>query len=130
MQAEGFLSHAAALLSAKLAYLRARLQLAGLEGKEAVIHYAVILGMVAAAAVLAVFGYLFFVIAAVFLVAWLCGGGNAWIWVTFAAAFIHAALAFVLLLIAKSRLAQPVFEATLAEFKNDQEWLKTTARTS
>lgn len=125
---DGLLSHAAALLGAKLEYLRARLQLAGLEGKEAAIHYAIILGMVAAALVLGVFGYLFFVIAAVFLVAWLCGGGNAWIWVTFAAALAHAAVALALLFIARSRLAQPVFEATLAEFKNDQEWLKTTVK--
>jgi uncharacterized membrane protein YqjE len=125
MQPEGLFSHTASLFGAKLAYVRARLQLAGLEGKEAGIHFAIIVGLVAGALVLGVLGYLFFVIAAVFLVAWLCGGGNAWIWVTFAAALGHLIVAVALLFIAKSRLSQPVFAATLAEFKHDQEWLKT-----
>ncbi len=123
----GLFSHFTTLLGAKLAYLRARLQLAGIEGKEAAIHYAVILGLAIGAVVIAVFGYLFFVIALVFLIAWACGGENAWIWVTLAFALGHFAGAAVLLFIAKGKLSQQVFEATLAELKKDQEWLKQPA---
>jgi uncharacterized membrane protein YqjE len=124
---DGFTRHLSALLGAKLAYLRARLALAGLEGKEALVHYAIILALAIGAMVVAVFGYLFLVIALVFLIAWLCGGGNAWIWVTFGAALVHLVLAAVFLVIAKVKLAQPMFAATLDEFKKDQEWLKNPA---
>ncbi|HYR59274.1 MAG TPA: phage holin family protein [Chthoniobacteraceae bacterium] len=124
----GLLSHFGTLLGAKLAYLRARLQLAGIEGKEAAIHFAIILGLAAGAALIALFGYLFFVIALVFLIAWACGGGNAWIYVMFAFALGHFGTALVLLVISKAKLAQPVFQATLSELKKDQEWLKNPAK--
>lgn len=126
--AAGIFAHLSALLSAKLAYLRARLELAGLEGKEAAVHYALILGLALGGALALVFGYLFLVIGGVFLIAWACGGGNAWIWVTLGAAALHFVGAVVLLLIAKSRLATPMFSATLGEFKQDQEWLKTNTK--
>lgn len=127
---DGLFSHAAALLSAKLAYFRARLELAGIEGREAAIHLAVILALAIGALVAVVFGYLFFVIALVFLLAWLCGGGNAWIYLTFGAAFAHLAGAAVLALVARAKLSQPLFPATLNEFKKDQEWLKNPANPS
>jgi uncharacterized membrane protein YqjE len=127
IEPDGFFRHIAALLGAKLEYLRARVQLAGLEGREAAIHLAVLVGLAIGAVVVAIFGYLFFVIAIVFLVAWACGGGNAWIWVLLGAALVHFIGAGALALIAKARLAAPLFPATLDEFKKDQVWLKTTA---
>jgi len=122
---DGLFRNFSALLSGKLSYLRARLQLAGLESKEAAVHYGIILALACVALVTIVFGYLFLVIALVFLVALAFGGGNAWIWVTFAAALLHFIGAALLLLVAKAKLAQPMFAATLDEFKKDQQWLKT-----
>ena len=123
---DGIFSRLTALLGAKLAYIRARLQLAGLEGKEAAVHYGIILGLAIAAMVIAIFGYLFFVIALVFLIA-MAFGENAWIWVMLGAGFVHFIGTAILLLIAKAKLSQPMFAATLDEFKKDQQWLKTPA---
>ena len=126
-QAAGIFGHLTALLAAKLAYVRARLELAGLEGKEAAVHYGVIVGLAVGGLVALVFGYLFAVIALVFLVAHWIGGETAWIWVLLGAAALHCLGAAVLLLIAKSRLGVPMFSASLDELKQDQEWLKTNA---
>ena len=52
IEPDGLFSHLTALFSAKLAYLRARLQLAGIEGKEAAILYAVVVGLAIAALML------------------------------------------------------------------------------
>ena len=82
----GLFGHLSALLAAKLAYLKARLELAGIEGKEAAIHLAIILGLAVMALVLVIFGYAFVVLALVFLIALAFGGGNAWIWVLIGAA--------------------------------------------
>jgi uncharacterized membrane protein YqjE len=124
----GFFRHFSALLSAKLAYLRARLQLAGIEGKEAAVHSAVILGLAAGGLIVLVFGYLFLIIGLVFLIALAMGGGNAWIWVLLGAALLHIAGAALLIFIAKSKLGTPLFPLTLDELKKDQEWLKTIAK--
>lgn len=55
----GFFTHAAGIVSAALSYLKVRLQLVGLEGKAAALHYAIILGLVIGALVVVVFGYIF-----------------------------------------------------------------------
>jgi len=122
---DGLFRSLRALLAAKLAYLRARFQLAGLETKEAAVHYAFILALAVVALVTIIFGYFFLVIALVFLVALACGGGDAWIWVTLGAAVLHFLGAALLLLISKLKLAQPMFAASIEELKKDQQWLKT-----
>ena len=127
-EAAGIFGHLTALLSAKLAYLRARLELAGLEGREAAVHYGVILGLAIGGLIVLIFGYFFFVIALVFLLAHLLGGATAWIWVTLGAAVLHFLAAAVLLLLAKARLGTPMFAASLHELQQDQEWLKTNAK--
>ena len=124
----GFFGHCAALLSAKLAYLRARFQLAGIEGREAAGHLAVILGLAVGALIILGFGYFFLITALVFLIALTLGGGNAWIWVLLGAALLHIVGAAVLLLMAKSRLRTPLFPLTLAEFTKDQKWLETQTK--
>ena len=123
----GFFGHFAGVLSAKLAYIKARLQLAGIEGKEAAVHYAIILGMAIGALVLTLFGYFFLIFGLIFLVALLCGGGNAWIWVTLGAALLHLGGAVALLFVGKGKLAEPMLTNTMQEFKKDQEWLRTPA---
>ena len=120
--------HLSALIAAKLDYLRARLKLAGIEGKEAAVHGGIIIGLALGALVALIFGYFLFVIAIVFLVALAFGGGNAWIWVLIAAAALHFLGAFLLLIIARSRLGTPLFPLTLDELKKDQEWLRTTTK--
>jgi uncharacterized membrane protein YqjE len=123
----GLFGHLSALLAAKLAYLKARLELAGIEGREAAVHLGIILGLAIVALVLVIFGYFFFVLFLVFLIG-LAFGGNAWVWVMLGAAVIHFIIAGVLLLVARLRLGVPLFPLTLEELKKDQEWLKTNAK--
>ena len=128
-EAAGFIGHLSSLLAAKLAYLRARLELAGLEGREAAIHAAIILGLLIGGLIIAVFGYLFLILALVFLIAQVAlGGGSAWIWVLASFALVHLAGAAFLFIVARMKLNAPLFSMTLEELKKDQEWLKTIAK--
>ena len=129
-EARGLLAELAALLGAKLAWLRAHFELAGIEGKEALANYAIIGALAVGALVVVVFGYLFVVIALVFLIAWACGGGNAWIWVMLGAGVLHFIAAAGFALVAKARLARRMFEATLDEFGKDQQWLTNLGKPS
>jgi uncharacterized membrane protein YqjE len=43
---------------------------------------------------------------------------------------LHFALAVACLLIARSRMKQPMFKATALELKKDREWLKTLDKKS
>lgn len=126
----GFFGRVTSLIAAKLAYLHARLELAGLEGKEAAVHLAIIVALAVIALVAVIFGYFLLVIALVFVVALAFGGGNAWIWVLFGAAVLHLLIAAGLAFVAKMRLAAPLFPLTMEEFKKDQEWLKSIAKPS
>jgi len=123
---DGFFGRISGYLAALATYLRARLQLAGLEAKEAMVHYAIIGGLVAGTLVVAVFGYFFLVMFAVFAIAWVIGGANTWIWVTLGAAVVHFALAVGLIIAARAKFTKPMFTATLDEFKKDNQWLTTT----
>lgn len=123
----GFFRHAIEVLSAAVDYFKARSELAGIEAKEASVHYAIMLGLLAGALVVAIFGYFFFCLALCFLLAWLFGGGNAWIWVTLAMALLHFGGAVAFLFIAKGKFAEPMFKATFTEFRKDQEWLSSRA---
>jgi len=109
-------------------YLRARFQLAGLEAKEAMVHYAIIAGLFAGGLMLLVFGYFFAVMFLVFGIAALIGGQHTWLWVTLGAVVLHFGLAAALVLIARAKLAAPMFAATLEEFKKDNQWFTATAR--
>lgn len=126
--AGGLFVHFSALLAGKIAYLKARLELAGLEGKEAAVHLAIILALAIGALILVVFGYFFTVVALVFLVALAFGGGTAWIYVLGATALGHFIVAGALVLVARTRLGAPLFPLTLEELQKDQEWLKTNAK--
>lgn len=127
-EAEGLWGHLAGLLGAKLAYWRARAELAGIEGREAAVHYGLALGLALGGIVLLVFSYVFLVLAAVFALAWMCGGGNAWIWVLLGAAVLHLVAAGGLFLAVRMKIGRPVFPATLDEFRKDQAWLTTPAK--
>ena len=81
-----------------------------------------LLACIVAAAVFALFGYVFLLASAI------AGLAHAlhvsWIWITLGAAGLHFILALVCLLIARSRMKKSMFEATAAELKKDREWLK------
>ena len=124
----GLWGHVAALLGAKLAYLRARCELAGIEGREAAVHYGIALGLAIGGLVALIFAYAFLVLALVFAIAFACGGGNAWIGVLLGAAFLHLLGAVGLFFVVRMKITQPVFTATRDEFRKDQAWLTTPAK--
>ena len=119
----GFFEHATAWLGTLLAHLRVRIELAEIEGKEAAVHYGVLLGLAVAGFVFVVFGYLFLCLALVFLIANAVGGSHAWLWAALAMAGAHFAGVIFLALALKAKLATVVFPMTTAELKKDQEWL-------
>jgi uncharacterized membrane protein YqjE len=121
---DGIVRQAQLLLAAVLAYFRARLELAGIEGREAGVHWLKIVVLLVAGLGALVFGWLFLCLGVVFLIALLCGGGNAWIWITLAMAVLHLAGGAGLFWAVKSMVAHPVFAATIEEFKKDQQWLE------
>ena len=122
---DGIVRQALMLLASVLAYLRARMELASMEGREAGSHWLKIIALLVAGLVALIFGYFFLCLGAVFLIALLCGGGNAWIWITLALGVLHVAAGAGILLFVKSQAERPVFPATLDEFKKDQQWLET-----
>ena len=122
----GFLGRLSGFLGTLAGYLRARLQLAGPAAKEATLHHAISAGLLAGGLVVIVFGYFFLCMAIIFLIAWLIGGPNTWIWLTFGMALLHFGMAVALVFIARAKFATPMFSSTLDEFKKDQQWLATT----
>ena len=112
------------MLASAASYLHARLSLFGLEAKDAGINYVKIVVLLITALIALVFSYVFLVMAAVFAVAWLFHGN--WGWVLFGFGFLHIAVAAGCALLAKSRFSTGSFDATIAEFKKDKEWLSQT----
>jgi uncharacterized membrane protein YqjE len=106
-----------------LTYIRARLQLAAVELQEAGEWIFKIAAALVAAVVLAIFGYLFFLLGIVFVIARFFENPHAWIWVSLAVALAHFIATAACLWFAYSQFQKPVFRATIAEFKKDEEWL-------
>lgn len=119
----GFFEHGRALLAALSAYLPARLALLGIETKEALVHFGIILGLVILALCVVIFGYLFLCFGLVMLVARLLEVHVEWIVLGFA--LVHFLVAIGCLVYVRTRLNAAMFGATLAEFKKDQQWLNT-----
>ncbi len=117
----GIFAHLRAFFASFAQYLRARLQLAGIESKEAFVHYLLLLMWVVIALAVVVFGYVFLCIGLVVLIAGLLHVNWPWVMVAFAVA--HFVFAIICLFLAKGRLAKPMFTATLGELRKDAEWL-------
>ena len=118
----GLLHNLLALVNGLAGFLESRISLFAKDSKTALVHVIVLLGCLAGAAVLGLFGYVFLVASAI---AGMAHGLHiSWIWITLAAAGLHFILALVCLLIARSRMKESMFEATAAELKKDREWLK------
>ena len=118
----GLLNNLVSLLNSVAGFLEARLALVSKESKTALVHVLVLVGCLAAAAFLAVFGYIFLVASAI------VGLAHAfhisWVKMALMAAGLHFVLAFVCVMIARSRMNKSMFEMTGAELKKDREWLK------
>jgi len=119
----GFIGHFSALLAAILSYFHARMQLAGMESKEAALHYMMLIVWAGAALVLLFFGYIFFVIGLVFAIAWLFRDPSKWVWVLLAFGIGHFIVAIFCVLVARAKIFVPMFRDTLSELKKDQLWL-------
>ncbi|HEX4085680.1 MAG TPA: phage holin family protein [Chthoniobacteraceae bacterium] len=120
----GLLEHVREMCAGGASYLRVRLTLAGIEAKEALLHFGIIIGLLALAISVIVFGYLFLCIALTVLIAQALGVSPGW--VILALAVIHFAVAALAAIIAVMRLKTAVFTATLDELKKDQQWLNRT----
>jgi len=118
----GLLHNLLALVNALAGFLESRVGLFAKESRTALVHLVVLLGCLAAAAVLALFGYVFLLASAV---AGLAHSLHiSWVRISLAAAALHFILALICLLIAWSRMKKSMFAATAAELKRDREWLK------
>jgi uncharacterized membrane protein YqjE len=118
----GLLNNLVSLLNSVAGFLEARIALFSKESKTALVHVLVLVGCLAAAAFLAVFGYIFLIASAI------VGLAHAfhisWVKMALLAAGLHFILAFVCVLIARSRMNKSMFEMTAVELKKDREWLK------
>jgi len=118
----GLLHNLLAVVNDLAGFLESRIGLFAKESKTALVQILVLLACIVAAAVFALFGYVFLLASAI------AGLAHAlhvsWIWITLGAAGLHFILAVVCLLIARSRMKKSMFGATAAELKKDREWLK------
>jgi uncharacterized membrane protein YqjE len=118
----GLLHNLLALVNDLAGFLESRIGLFAKESKTALVQVLVLVACVAAAAVFALFGYVFLLASAIAGIAHALH--TSWIWITLAAAGLHFILAVICLLIARSRMKKSMFDATAAELKKDREWLK------
>ncbi len=118
----GLLHNLVSLLNSLAGFLESRLALVTAESKTALVHLLVLVACLAAAAFLGLFGYLFLVASAI------AGIAHAfqvsWIKITLGTAGLHFVLAFICVMIARSRMHKSMFEMTGTELKKDREWLK------
>ena len=118
----GLLHNLVSLLNSLAGFLESRLALVAAESKTALVHVLVLVACLAAAAFLALFGYIFLLASAVFGIAHTLH--LSWVKVSLMAAALHFLLAFVCVMIARARMHKSMFEMTGAELKKDREWLK------
>ena len=118
----GLLHNLVSLLNSLAGFLESRLALVAAESKTALVHVLVLVACLAAAAFLALFGYIFLLASAVFGIAHTLH--LSWVKVSLIAAALHFLLAFVCVMIARARMHKSMFEMTGAELKKDREWLK------
>lgn len=122
----GMSGHLRSLAASVAAYFQARLQLAGLESKEAAAHCLKIILWIAAGFFAAVFGYVFLCSALVLILAHL--SGISWVWIMLGLGIVHFIFAFACVVIVRRIFPRPMFESTINELKKDQEWLTTPSK--
>src|SRR5579884_1034881 len=119
----GFFAHVRETMASLVAYMRARLRLLTIESREAAWHFLKIALALVLALVFAGFGYLFLLLAIVFAISRLFANPNAWIWVSLVVALGHFVIVAICAAFACAQFRQPMFRATLEEFRKDEEWL-------
>ena len=117
----GFPESVRLALASVASYLHARFALLGLEFKDAGANYVKILILIVVSILALVFGYIFLVVSAACLIAYLLHGY--WGWVAFCFGLAHLAITGWCLLVAKSRFSRDSFASSIEEFKKDKEWL-------
>ncbi len=105
-------------------HIQALLELAGLEGREALALYVRLAVMLVAALIFLVFGYVLALLFFAFLIAHLFG--ISWIWITLGLAVLHFLVTFLCASHVRTHMRSPVFTATSAELRRDFEALKTS----
>jgi uncharacterized membrane protein YqjE len=119
----GLFNSVLALISALVDFFQTRAALVAEESKAALIQCVVLAICFLVALMFFVLGYIFLVASAI------VGLAHAmqisWLWTALVAAVLHFIFALFFLLIARTRMAKPIFRATSAELKKDAEWLKT-----
>jgi uncharacterized membrane protein YqjE len=124
----GFIGSLFALLSALVGFVESRAALVAEESKAALVQFAILGICLVAALMLFGFGYIFLVASAVVGIARLAQ--VSWLWTALGAAAVHFVLALIFLLVARSKMTKPLFQATTAELKEDREWLRNLGTTS
>jgi uncharacterized membrane protein YqjE len=123
----GLLGNLLATVNAFATFVESRVDLFAQESKSALVNVLILVGLLAGAAMLCAFGFVFLIASAV------VGLANAlqisWIWIALAVAGLLFVLALICALIACSRMKKPMFRATAAELKRDREWLKNLEKT-
>jgi uncharacterized membrane protein YqjE len=124
----GLLHSLVSLVNSLAGFLESRIALFAKESKTALVHVLVLVGCLVVAGFLVIFGYIFLLASAV------VGLANAlhisWVKVSLMAAGLHFVLAFVCVMIARSRMHKSMFEMTGVELKKDREWLKNLDKTN
>ncbi len=120
----GVVRQARAFFAACAQYLAARLRLAALEGKDATAHLLKAFVVAGGALMLGVFAWFFLCLAAVFVLARVFGGGEAWLWASLVMAGAHLLGAVLLGWGLKATVKKSLFPLTTEEFQKDQIWLE------
>ena len=125
---QGFIAHAKAWVAGALRYLKARLSLAGIEAREAAGKYGGAAALATGGFVLAIFGYVFLIICAVFGIAAAFDNEHAWILILGIAALLHIGGGLALFFLAWNRAKGGAFAVSIEELKKDQSWLKQSTK--
>ena len=108
-------------LASFLSYLELRLQLIGLESKEAGIHLLVLVLLFVGAVVFFVGFLVMLIVFLLYLLTLIFHWG--WGWSALACGGVSLVAAIVAGVIFRFRIVKPFYPTTLAEFKRDREWL-------
>ena len=122
----GLRQNVASLVASLVQFVQSRLQLAAHESKDALRHVVAMVAFLVGAAVLLLFGYVFFIAFVVAGVAHLIG--ISWIWTALIVALLHFVGALLCLVLVRAQAKHPMFHDTATVLKEDTEWLKNLDR--
>ena len=118
----GLIGSLFALFGGLADFIDSRLGLFATESKAALAQLLTLIVCLVGALLFFAIGYIFLIASAVVWIARVAG--VTWWWVALAGSGLHFVLAFILLLIAKTRTTKSLFPATTAELEKDRQWLK------